>query len=49
MAKIFATELSSDSGSLRQLEDLLLELEIAEGATVLVAARRQVVEILARG
>ena len=49
VTEVLAAELGANAGLVGQAEHLLLELEVAERAPVLVAARRQVVQVLARG
>ena len=46
MAEVLAPELGADAHLPRQAQDLLLELHVAEGASVLVARRRQRVVVL---
>ncbi len=46
---VLAAELGADAGLDRDLEDLLLHLEVAEGAPELVARSRQVVEGVGAG
>ena len=49
VAEIFAAELRADAELLRQLVDLGLHREVAEGVAVLAALGRQPVEITGRG
>ena len=47
VAEVLAAELGADPDFAGQLENLFLELDIAEGPRVLVARGRQVVEVAA--
>ena len=49
VAEVLAAELRADARLLGELEDLLLELGIAEAAPEIVARRRQRVEVAGRG
>ena len=49
VAEVLAAELRADPEALRELEDLLLELEVAEPVRRQRSRRRQVVEVVGRG
>src|SRR3972149_3376046 len=45
VAEVLPAELGADAGLLGELQHLLLELEVAEGAALGISARRQGVEV----